>query len=171
MMSDNEVSSNGDRWVVDLDTGETYEEGKGREVYYLPPLELSAITSREVYDSVVRARYKKFMKLKISPILLDIIVERGLSIPAMSVLCLLGQKIGYNNMVYTSVKELVEGSGYIRQTVSAALGELKDGGMVREVDNKLKEKESRFLLVNPLYFFLGYYPNRDKLLNEWMLGH
>ena len=167
---DNEVSSNGDRWVVDPETGELYEV-ESNNTYYLPPLDISSITSREVYDPVVKARLKKFMKLKISPILLDVIVDRGLSIPAMSILCLLGQKIGYNNMVYTSVKELVDGSGYIRQTVSNAIGELKDNGMLREVDNKLKEKESRFFLVNPLYFFLGYYPNRDKLLNEWMLGH
>jgi DNA-binding MarR family transcriptional regulator len=167
---DNEVSSNGDRWVVDPETGELYEV-ESSSTYYLPPLDISSITSRELYDSIVKVRLKKFMKLKISPILLDVIVDRGLSIPAMSVLCLLGQKIGYNNMVYTSVKELVDGSGYIRQTVSNAIGELKDNGMLREVDNKLKEKESRLFLVNPLYFFLGYYPNRDKLLNEWMLGH
>lgn len=170
MEEDNEVSSFGDRWAVDPETGELYEVGE-RGSYYLPPLDISAITSKEIYDSVVKARVKRFMKLKISPILLDVIVDRGLSIPAMSVLCLLGQKIGYNNMVYTSIKELVEGSGYIRQTVSGAIMELKEVGMVREVNNKLKEKESRFFLVNPLYFFLGYYPNRDKLLNEWMLGH
>lgn len=170
MVDDNEVSSNGDRWAVDPETGELYEV-EANSSYYLPPLDISTIVSREVYDSVVKARVKRFMKLKISPILLDVIVDRGLSIPAMSVLCLLGQKIGYNNMVYTSVKELVDGSGYIRQTVSSAIVELKDSGMVREVSNKLKERESRFFLVNPLYFFLGYYPNRDKLLNEWMLGH
>jgi len=114
---------------------------------------------------------KRKFRLWVSPMLLDIVIEKQISIPAISILCLLGQKIGYNNMVYTTAKDISEGSGYVRQTVSSALVELGQAGFVKEVDNKLKEKDSRFLLVNPLYFFLGFYPHRDTLIKDWMLGH
>jgi DNA-binding transcriptional ArsR family regulator len=169
-MNDNDVSSNGDRWYVDTHTGEI-REWVG-EATYLLPIDISKIDSRQVYDSLVKERVgKRKFRLWVSPMLLDIVIEKQISIPAISILCLLGQKIGYNNMVYTTAKDISEGSGYVRQTVSSALGELGQAGFVKEVDNKLKEKDSRFLLVNPLYFFLGFYPHRDTLIKDWMLGH
>jgi len=177
-MSDNEVSAFADTclingYLIDKQTGEIVAEG-GRyahqDISYLQPLDISSITSRGVYEEVVKARIKKWYKLWVSPMLLDIVIERGTSIPALSTLCLLGQKIGYNNMVYTSIKELATDSGYSRQTVTGAVVELKQKGFVREVENRLEEKESRFLLINPLYFFLGYYPHRENLLKDWMMG-
>lgn len=170
-MNDYDVSSNGDRWYVDTHTGEI-REWVG-EANYLLPIDLATITSREIFDRVVSDRIgkRRNLKLWISPLMLDVVVERRLSIPAISILCLLGQKIAYNNMVYTTAKDISEGSGYVRQTVSTALQELIMSGFVREVGNKLKEKDSRFLLVNPLYFFIGFYPHRDNLIKDWMIGH
>jgi DNA-binding MarR family transcriptional regulator len=172
-VSDNEVSSNGytyqmTEYVVDKNTGEILEVVK--DIPYQQPIDISSIVSREIFEGVVNLRRKKWYKLWISPLVLDIVIDRGISIPALSVLCLLGQRIGYNNMVYTTSKDLMVGSGYGRQAVSGAISELKQSGYIREVDNKLQERDSRFFLVNPLYFFLGYFPHRDNLIKDWMRG-
>lgn len=169
-MGNNEVSPFDDRWVIDTETGEIVEK-VGRDIFYLPPIDLSIITSKRIFDEVVSQRLsRKRYRLWVSPLLLDVVIERNVSIPALSILCYLGQKIGYNNMVYTTFKEIQEGSGYVRQTVSYAISELKSRNLLREVSNKLEERDSRFFLINPLYFFLGYYPNRDNLIKDWMLG-
>jgi DNA-binding MarR family transcriptional regulator len=168
-MSNNDLSSNGDTWVLDPYTGELLQRGS-IEPSYLPPLDISSIVSQEVFNEVVKDRKKKWMKLWVSQLVLDIVVERNLTIPALSVLCLLGQKIGYNNMVYTNIKSLAADSGYVRQTVSNSITELKDKGFIREPNNKLNERDSRFFLVNPLYFHLGYYYNRDNIIREWIMG-
>lgn len=158
-----------DRWFVNKETGEISEK-IGSDVYYLPPIDLSAITSRSIYDKLIASRTsRRKYRLWVSPLLLDIVIERGMSIPALSVLCYLGRSVGYNNMVYLTMKEIQEGSGYVRQTVSSALSELKAKKYVREVGNKLEERDSRFFLISPLYFFFGYYSNRDILLRDWML--
>lgn len=165
-MKEDEVSPFDDTWQIDPLTGEILSDVKHQE--YLVPIDVKLILSREDYDREVRLRRKRWMKLWISPLLLDVIIERHLTIPAISVMCVLGQKVGYQTMVYTNLKDLVKESGHVRQTVSNALTELKDNGFIREVGNKLKEKDSRFLLLNPLYFFVGYYPSRDKLIREWV---
>ena len=92
-MNDYDVSSNGDRWYVDTHTGEI-REWVG-EANYLLPIDLATITSREIFDRVVSDRVgkRRNLKLWISPLMLDVVVERRLSIPAISILCLLGQKI------------------------------------------------------------------------------
>lgn len=170
ILDDNEVSPFDDRWYINKDTGEITEK-IASDIMYLPPIDISTITSRDVYDRLVAGRTsRRKYRLWVSPLLLDIVIERGMSIPALSILCYLGRNVGYNNMVYVTMKEIQEGSGYVRQTISTALTELKGRGFIREVSNKLEEKDSRFLLISPLYFFLGYYPNRDTLLRDWMLG-
>jgi hypothetical protein len=169
-MENNEVSANGDRWIVDYNTGEAFLV-TAENVSYLAPLDIKTIVSQETFNQVVKERmYRKRYRLWVSPMLLDMVIERQISIPSLSILCLLGQQIGYNNMVYTSIKKLSEGSGYVRQTVSSAVVELKSHGLLREPENKLEERESRFFLVNPLYFFLGYYPHRDNLIKDWIMG-
>lgn len=169
-MGNNELSSNGDTWLIDYSTGELYE-GRGENVSYVQPIDLKAITSLAYFEAVVKERLsRRRYRLWVSPMLLDMVVERQISIPSLSILCLLGQQIGYNNMVYTTSKKISEGSGYVRQTVSSAIVELKSKGLLRESENKLEERDSRFFLVNPLYFFLGYYPNRDNLIKNWIMG-
>lgn len=166
-MNEKQVSSNGDRWVVDEYTGELYEY---REVIpqYQQPIDISTITSLEAYQELLTQKIggRKF-KLQVSPLLLDVVVDKVLTIPAISLFCLLGQKIGYNTIVYTSVGGLVKETGYVRQTVSLALSELKDKGFVKEPDVRLNRKGDRLLLVSPLYFFLGHFYNRDNCIKDW----
>lgn len=172
-MTINELSSNGDttsNYAVDYSTGEIYEV-RAVDISYLQPIDISAIGSKGIFENIVKERLsRKRYRLWVSPMLLDMVVEKQISIPSLSVLCLLGQKIGYNNMVYTTFKDICLGSGYVRQTVSNAITELKEKGLLRECSHKLEERDSRFFLVNPLYFFLGYYPHRDNLIKDWMLG-
>ena len=171
-MTTNEVSSNGDitNYAVDYTTGEVYEV-RSVDITYLQPIDISAIGSKIRFDEIVRERIsRRRYRLWVSPMLLDMVVEKQISIPSLSVLCLLGQKIGYNNMVYTTFKDICIGSGYVRQTVSGAIAELKEKGLLRECSHKLEERDSRFFLVNPLYFFLGYYPHRDNLIKDWIMG-
>lgn len=157
-------------YFVDVDTGEILSAGQSGSGY-IKPIDISAIVAKDIYEEVVRSRVgKRRYKLWISPLLLDVVIDKALTIPALSVLCFLGQKIGYNNMVYITLREIGEGSGYGRQAVSKALTELRRKGFLREVGNKLEERDSRFFLVNPLYFFLGYYPVRDLLLKDWVMG-
>lgn len=171
-MNTNEVSSNGDstNYAVDYHTGEIFEV-RGMDGTFLQPIDIANMGSKEVFEKTVKDRLsRKRYRLWVSPMLLDMVVERQVSIPSLSVLCLLGQKIGYNNMVYTTFKDICTGSGYVRQTVSNAITELKEKGLLRECSHKLEERDSRFFLVNPLYFFLGYYPHRDNLIKDWIMG-
>jgi DNA-binding transcriptional ArsR family regulator len=170
-MEENEVSANGDTWYVDKVTGEIYQRRSHVDISYLAPVDIHNIKSRDVYNRVVveRTNNKRY-RLWVCPLLLDMVIERNVSIPALSILCLLGRKVGYNNMVYTTTKELCEDGRYSRQTVSTALSELREGGFIREPNSKLEGKDDRFILISPLYFFLGYYPYRDVLLRDWMLS-
>jgi DNA-binding transcriptional ArsR family regulator len=173
-MFEDELSANGDTWILNTLTGELTqdaEETNKNPRPYLDPIDIPSITSLEEYTKVIKEKtYRRRYKLWICPLLLDIITEKHISIPALSLLCLLGRKVGYNNMVYTSTKELAEGCGYSRQTISSSLSELKGCGLIKEPNPKLVGKDDRFILVSPLYFFLGYYPYRDVLLRDWMLS-
>ena len=150
-------------------TGELIFERVELSSRYVKPLEIELITSREEYDRQIKAVLaRRQYKLWVSQFLLDIIVDRQVSSPALGLYCFLGQSIGYGTYVYLSTKEMVQGSGYVRQTVYKSLQELEDKYLIRKIPNKLKEREDRFYFVNPLYFYLGYYPNRENALKEWM---
>jgi hypothetical protein len=154
------------------ETGEIFEEGvplvAGR---YLQPLDISGVRNKETFDVAIKATVgRRNYKLWVSPFILDIIVERELSAPALGLLCFLGQNISYHTYVYLSTKEIVEGSKYVRQTVVSSLSELLEKHLVRKMSNKLEDKGDRFLALNPLYFYLGYYPNRDNVLKDWVGG-
>lgn len=155
----------------DVNTGEVLEDevilGRG----YVKPFDISVIHCKEDFDkSVVEVLARRKFKLWVSPLLLDVIIERKLSSPALGIYCFLGQSIGYSTYVYLTIKEMSEGSGYVRQTVYKTLDELEEAGLIRKVGNKLKNREDRFYAINPLYFYLGYYPNRENALKDWMMG-
>jgi hypothetical protein len=157
---------------VDIYTGELVSGKELNDRGYAVPVVVSEITSREKYKQVVEDRLKiNRYRLQVSHVLLDLVTERQLSIPALSVFCYLGQNIGYNNMVFTTIKDIQEGSGYTRQCVSDAIQELKKNDLVREVEHKLENKADRFFLISPVFFFLGYYPYRDNLIRSWIKGN
>ena len=158
-----------DTMNVNMDTGELVESYE--DTHYLVPIDISGIGSKEQYDSLITEHIgKKKYRLVISPVLLDLVVDKVIPMSTLCIFCLLGQKVGYRNMVYTNTKELIEGSGYGRTHISRALSELSINGFIRECDNKLKEKGDRLILVSPLYFFLGYYPHRDGVIKDWYKG-
>lgn len=144
-------------------------EGKD-EFGYINPIIISEIDSKEVFDVIVRMRRKKFMKLYINPLFLDVISDRVLSNQGLYVLSVLAQNIGYNSMVYTTVEDIVKETELPRYKVSLAISELKEKGFLREPSNRLLEKNARFLILNPVYFFLGYYSQREGLLRDWVMG-
>lgn len=170
-MNINHLSGIADTWQIDTETGEVMGMGisGANTERYSPPIVISSIKSRGVYEEIIREKTsrRKYV-LRISPLLLDVIIAKEVSIPAISVLCSLGRKIGYNNMVYTTSRELSIDSKYSRQGVSMAITELKKAGFIKEPNGKVGEKGDRFLLINPLYFFLGYYPYRDNLIRDWI---
>lgn len=156
--------------MVDPLTGELLSKmGTTLGSNYIIPMEVDKITCKEDYELQVKGVVaNRRLKLWVSPFLLDVIVERQVSSPALGIYCLLGQSIGYSTYVYLTTKEMVESSGYVRQTIYKALDELIAKGFVFAMPNKLKEREDRFLMLNPLYFYVGYYPNRENALKEWM---
>jgi DNA-binding transcriptional ArsR family regulator len=164
-----DVLENAADWVVNEYTGEIFERGDfEKEIRYSQPIELDKIVSREVYDGIVADKTsRKRYKLWVSGFVLDIVAEKVLSGKALCLLCVLGREIGYNNMVYCTLAEMILKTGYVRQTVGEALAELKNLGFVKEVKNKFKGRDDRLFLINPLYFFLGYYPHKDKLVKDW----
>ncbi len=160
-----------DDHIVDMATGELIYVGSGADLVYSQPIDIPSITSREVYDEIVKEKTRnKRYRLLVSRVLLDVIIDKQLSIGALSVFCFLGQSIGYNNMVYTSVKEIQKGTSYSRDWVYVALEELQRAGLIREVSHKLRGKADRMFLINPVYFFLGYYPYKENLIKDWMMG-
>lgn len=155
---------NGVRCRIDTDTGEVVM----KDYRYRTPIDIFKIKTKEQYNDIVKtARGKSKWRLWVGDVLLDLIIERNISIPAASVFCCLGREVGFNNMVFTTTKELQDKTKHTRQTITLALKELKDHDLIREA-SWVKEKGSRFFLLNPLYFFLGYYPYRDHLLKKWM---
>lgn len=164
-MSNNELSSNGDTWEVDSLTGELLQR---EEELYINPIDVYSIVNRTMYSKlVIEHTGKRKYRLSVSPLLLDLVVDKGLTIPSLSIFCLLGQKVSYRNIIYTTTRELIEGSGYSRQTVSNSLSELSINGFIRECRNSLEGRDDRLILISPLYFFLGYYPHRDNLIKDW----
>lgn len=160
--------------IFDKETGEILENGgysDHNKVKYLKPFILDGVNNKEVFlervnDTVGRRKFR----LWVSPLLPDLIVDKELSIAALGVFCYLATNIGYGTTVYVSIREVVEGSGYVRQTVYKALEELENGGYLRKTDNKLSLKEDRMYTMNPLYFYKGYYPHRENALKSWVMG-
>lgn len=153
-------------YVVDTSTGELIYKG---DESYSVPVDISTITNKGKFDQMVKDKLagRKY-RLVVSHVLLDLIVDKSLSIGALSVFCYLGQNIGYNNMTYTSIKSIQEGTSYGRDWVYMAIDELKTKGLLREVEHKLEGRADRMFLVNPVYFFLGYYPHKDNLIRDWI---
>lgn len=169
-MSNNEVCPIDHTWDFDPITGEVRE----RVVLgsrYIQPLVLDEITSKATYDKAVKEVLagRKY-RLWVSPFLLDIIIDKELEPREIGLFCFLGQNIAYNNLVYISTKEIISEMGYKRETVSRGLSVLESKFLIRKLDKKLEGKDDRMYQINPLYFFLGYYPNRDKVIGEWMMG-
>lgn len=170
-MDDYELSANGDTYLVDPLTGEIFTATHSKDPWYSKPIDISAIGSRLQYEEAIKECVgRRKYKLWVSPFLLDIVIDKQLSPSALGLFCYLGQNIGYNNMVYLTTKQIVEDTGYSRQTVSTSLSEIENNHLIRKVDNKLEGRDDRFYLVNPLYFYLGYYPNRDRIIKEWLVG-
>ena len=164
--------------IFDKETGEILEgvwENSVQEVLpvrYIKPFIIADVTNKEVFDERVKdTTARRKFRLWVSSLIPDLIVDKELSIAELGVFCYLATNIGYGYHVYTSIKDLVDGTGYVRQTVYKALDRLEEGGFIRRCSNKLTAKEDRMYMVNPLYFYLGYYPNRDNALKDWMLGH
>ena len=164
--------------IFNKETGEILEgswENSVQEVLparYIKPFIISDVTNKEVFEERVKdTTARRKFRLWVSSLIPDLIVDKELSIAELGVFCYLATNIGYGYHVYTSIKDLVEGTGYVRQTVYKALDRLEEGGFIRKCSNKLTAKEDRMYMVNPLYFYLGYYPNRDNALKDWMLGH
>lgn len=171
MEEDNEVSVQADSYTVDLRTGEICDDWEEVEPTYLEAINTDNIHSFDDYLDVVRDRMKgKRYRLFISPLLLDMVIEKSIGIPALCVFCMLGQKVGYGNMVYTTTREICQVTGYSRQTVSGVIQELLSHRLLKEVGKKLKGRDDRFFLISPLYFFLGYHPHRDALIKGWFMG-
>ena len=159
---------------IDMETGEYLGEGysleevrfRGREPS--PPIDISTIRSKEIFDEVVSGKIgKRKYRLWVSPLLLEMVIDKDIYISSLSVFCYLGQNIGYSNMVYLRTKDIVDQCRYTRQTISLAIEDLKVRGLIKEVVQKLEGRDDRFFLIYPLYFFLGYFPMRDVLLRDW----
>lgn len=168
MSSSIHLSSYDDTWRLEQQYEEVTIGGSRLDVTMSHPIDILSIISRDKYNEVISSKIggKRF-RLMVSPILLEVVVEKKISIPAISVFCLLGRMVGYHNLVYTTTKDMCSLSGYGRQTVSGVIQELLFHGLLREYDHSLKGKDDRFFVLNPIYFFLGYYPHRDSLIQAW----
>lgn len=153
---------------IDPITGEVlHNHVQGEE--YIQPLDVTKIINRQVFEEEVRNRIgRKKWKLMVSPLLLDLVTDRNISIAAISVFCCLGRNVSLYNLCCMSVQEVVDQTVYKKQTVNEAIRDLKEGGYLKEVVEL--EGKDRLFCVNPLYFFLGFYPYREKLLRDWMRG-
>jgi hypothetical protein len=129
---------------MDESTGEVWSTiaGKPQDMEDpIPAIDISSITNRGIFEGIVRQKIgKRRYRLWVGPELLEIVVAKDLHPSVYSVFCFLGQNIGYNNMVYLSTEEICNGTDH-----------------------------NRFFLVNPRFFYLGYYPYRNVLVNEWIL--
>lgn len=157
---------------MDNSTGEIvdYVVSKGvvRDISYPPPIDISTINSKEIFDHIIKQRVgKKRYQLWVGSVLLDLVVGKQYHPSVFGMFCYLGQSIKYNNMVYTNTKEMGEGAGYNRDTVRRVISQLIAGGLIKDVGNKLENPIERLFLVNPRYFFLGYYPYRNVLVKDW----
>lgn len=130
------------------------------------PIDISSIKNKAMYEAMVRSKVKNY-NLSIGRDLLEVAIAKSLTQAEMSVFCALGDMVGYNNMVYTTTKEIVALTGCVRQTVGDILDNLERKGLIKEVGEELEGKADRFILVNPRYFFKGYYPYREKLTMDW----
>jgi hypothetical protein len=129
------------------------------------PIEIHKIKSRGQFDEMVKAKAKYF-QLSIG---LDILDLRLTPTEAVLFNCL-GKLVGYNHMVYTTTRELLVDVGCTRKTLVDCLFSLESRNLIRQVGVELEGKGDRLILVNPRYFFKGYYPYREELIKRWYLG-
>lgn len=168
------TDENGDvvHTCMDKNTGEIVDyvisKGITRDISYPPPIDISLLNSRDIFEKITDQKIgKKRYQLWVGNMLLDLVVDKKYHPSVFGMFCYLGQNVKYNNLIYTSTKEMSVGAGYNRDTVSKAVKKLKEEGLLREVDNKLEHPTDRLFMINPLYFFLGYYPYRSVLIKDW----
>lgn len=173
-MRENEVSATADTlditegvdipigYKLNVDTGELVE------LSYSEPIDTKKMVCRDSYNQeILRVRGKKKWRVGLGQLVLDLVIDRLLSIPALSLFCAMGREVGYHNVVMITNKEMREKTSYSRQTISNCIQELKREGLIKEAEWSIKGKEDRLFFLNPLYFYMGYYPYRDALLKQW----
>lgn len=157
---------------LDDQTGEIVDyvisKQQSRNIAYPAPIEIAVLNSREIFLSTVKQSIgKRRYSLWVGEVLLDMVVDLKLHPSVFTVFCYLGRSLSYNHMVYTTTEELIKGTGYNRNTVGRAIKSLSELGMLRDAGVKLVGKSDKFFLLNPRYFFFGYYPYRQVLVRDW----
>lgn len=157
---------------VDEETGELKDyivnESIPRDIQYPSPVEIHRITGRKAFEELLSEKIgRRKYQLWVGNVLLDLAIDKDIHASIVTVFCFLGRKVGYNNIAYTSTKELVEGTGLNKRTVQRALDSLERMHLILKVVLDLDKAGDRLILINPRYFFLGYYPYRQVLVREW----
>jgi|GEM_PF-4988684 len=160
---------------LDEETGELIDRvaytSITRDVEYSEPLDIMSITNKVKFNQAVAYKIgKRRYNLWVGGSLLDLAIDRQVHPSELCIFFYLGREVGYNNLVYTSIGDILKGTGCGRTTVYSALQSLKDSGLIREVGIELDKDGDRMFAINPRYFFLGYYPYRQELVKDWYKG-
>ena len=130
--------------------------------------EWEAVFSKKDFSRVVsKRRGKRRFQLSVGSDILDLQLSGELPLSVFNLFCFLGKNVAYDNLVYLTTKEIQEGTGYVRQTVSDGLKTLETKALIRKVKSKVKRGD-RYYRINPRYFFKGYYPRRTEVIKEWV---
>jgi hypothetical protein len=157
---------------LDEETGELIDRVASTNILmdleYISPIDISGITSRLKFEEVVAGKIgRKRYNLWVGSSLLDLAIDKQVHPAPLCVLFYLGRSVAYNNLAYTSVQDIIKGTGHTKSTVYMALQTLEGIGLIKDVGVNLDRESDRLFTVNPRYFFLGYYPYRQELVKGW----
>lgn len=100
--------------------------------------------------------------------ILELVINRHVTDKAFRALCYIGNHLVVNNISYINGNKMREEMGIGRTSYTGTIGELKDGGFIKEIEFKPTNQSDRIFLVSPVYFWYGG-PTRNKEIMKWYM--
>lgn len=164
--------------LVDPETGEFFEvqrrycsvreDVERKEKDPLPAYDLSKIECKEFFYAKLKGYYDevKYTKLKIDKSVLDILLDKDLSVGALSLLAYLARNIYYRNYVYFVMDDFLEDMEVSERTANRYLKELF-GKYIKEIPSQAPMREM-ILAMNPNLFYFGKESMRVDSTQKWV---
>lgn len=164
---------------IDITRGESVvvDTGTGEVLYYLVPFdpsryepsrgyrksidEVSITMPGELGEWVMEGGYRLTQNIE------DIVVDKEITDKEMRVLMYVGSTVEGQNIVFITVKKIMDKLGIDKTQVSKVLRSLEAKGYITLEHRNTFGVGSRVLAVSPRYFWKGNYGVRNTYLGIW----
>lgn len=163
--------------LVDPETGEFYEVQRRYcatrgiekdEKPILPTYNISKIECKEFFYDKLKPHYDevKYHSLKVDKEVLNILLDKALSVGALSLLAYLARNIYYRNYIYFVMDEFLSDMEVSERTASRYMRELISINVVKEIPSEAPMREM-ILAINPDLLFKGKEWMRTDSTQKW----